>query len=51
MVMLMGRKVPLSQNDTVCQLTFVSLSYATSFFAMNVRVAPGSGTSLISQPS
>lgn len=41
----------MSQIDTVRHVTFVSLRYATSFFAMNVVVAPGSGTTLISQPS
>ena len=47
---LVHRKV-VSQYDTVRLVTFVSLGYATSFFATNVFVAPGSGTSLISQPS
>ncbi len=44
-------KGPMSHCDTVICVPLVSLRYATSFFAMNVRVAPGSGTSLISQPS
>lgn len=46
-----GILAAVSQNDTVFERVSVSLGYATCFFAMKVRVAPGSGTSLISQPS
>lgn len=46
-----GENHRVSHVDTPPRARGVSFRYATSFLAMNVWDAPGSGTILISQPS